>query len=594
MQSVTSKRKKKKKPIWVEPSSLLINPEVAYDLYKTILRQVASQWSVICGDTSLEQAIRSWNVPLMISGADSLVSLVHETAAKHYAASQLAALIRKYPFSEEESGLDPAAAAREEFYSSELRCQQTNFKFRLCEVREDPRIVKMRNFIRYAIGDEPNESWMDRCDYTAGAALGVHGEATHLAAKLLVESVSCTPSALPYFIAAVNRNLTYNERFCARRGAMRCVQATPGGVLEQTRLVSYNKLGYVPKTAKTHRSVAVEPLGNSFLQKGLDLYMRDLLVRIGSDLSDQGINCELAHLGAIHGGHATIDLSSASDSISIGLCRAVLPPAWFSLLNCVRSPSYIQEDDDQPQRYEKFVTMGNGFCFPLQTLLYVSMVKAITPSLENAKDFVVYGDDIIVPTDTVPGLLDLLSFCGFIPNSRKTHTDGPFRESCGSNWYKEADVTPMTLDYALDTVQNMYKFVNLSKRNSRCSEFLLNARRLVVAKIPQKFLYWRPFKGAPDTGLDADLEIEACARSAFTRKNWVYRWTELQTTPVKEKRRTPQWVVIAGLLRNGTDQFFLRRQTRTRLVDARGSSNAPTGKPSTRLASIYRCIPSLL
>lgn len=54
----------------------------------------------------------------------------------------------------------------------------------------------------------------------------------------------------------------------------------------------------------------------------------------------------------------------------------------------------------------------------------------------------VFGDDIIVPTNALPKLLEILSFTQLKVNLNKTFSKGKFRESCGLDAYDGVDVTP--------------------------------------------------------------------------------------------------------------------------------------------------------
>jgi len=281
-------------------------------------------------------------------------------------------------------------------------------------------------------------------------------------------------------------------------------------------------------------------------------------------------------------GFSTIDLSSASDSISTELCRELLPPDWFYFLNRVRSPAYVISElgVEEPRRYEKFVTMGNGFCFPLQTLLFASLVHAVDPTAKPGSDFRVFGDDIIVRQKIAREVIRLLAKVGFRTNVRKTFVSGPFRESCGSNWYKGEDVTPMTLDRKLDSLENLFKFINLGRRNELTRLFLEDAVTDVISEIPDKFLFYRPFKGRPETGIDP-LGLEFTPR--WTRNSALQcpEWLELHTKPVQDREIIPikrvkgmvvvpdlhGWVVVAAVLRgNPSDSpFVLRRTVSTRV-----------------------------
>lgn len=92
------------------------------------------------------------------------------------------------------------------------------------------------------------------------------------------------------------------------------------------------------------------------------------------------------------------------------------------------------------QKYHKFSSMGNGCTFALETLIFASLLHAV-----GSKIGLVYGDDITIETELAPALFRLLKFLGFVPNEEKSYTSGPFRESCGKDFFEGHDVTPFYL-----------------------------------------------------------------------------------------------------------------------------------------------------
>jgi hypothetical protein len=182
----------------------------------------------------------------------------------------------------------------------------------------------------------------------------------------------------------------------------------------QVEYVQYNKITCVPKNAKTDRTIAIEPTLNGFLQTGVDRFYKKRLRRIGVDLSSQALNKALARIGSLYGCYSTIDLSSASDSMSVQLIKELLPADWFSFLDAIRSPSYSL-DNKTPVRYEKFCIMGNGFCFPLETLIFRAAVEYVMSvcSIHPNRTCAVYGDDIIVPYECALLLIEVLRDLGF-------------------------------------------------------------------------------------------------------------------------------------------------------------------------------------
>jgi len=63
----------------------------------------------------------------------------------------------------------------------------------------------------------------------------------------------------------------------------------------------------------------------------------------------------------------------------------------------------------------------------------------------------VYGDDIIVPAQHAESVSETLEAFGFKVNSRKSFWTGLFRESCGKDYYKGIDVTPVKVRRVIPT-----------------------------------------------------------------------------------------------------------------------------------------------
>lgn len=198
-------------------------------------------------------------------------------------------------------------------------------------------------------------------------------------------------------------------------------------------VVRGNRFTTVPKTAKTDRPICIEPGLNMFCQKALGSVIRSRLRENGLDLdNNQAIHAALAATASQDGNLSTIDLSSASDSISYELVKALLPEDWFNALVHWRSP-LTQLPDGNWLRNEKFSSMGNGFTFELETLVFASLVTAAGGIIGG--DSYVYGDDIIVPDTLAYRVLYHLSLCGFTANEDKTFITGRFFESCGADYF---------------------------------------------------------------------------------------------------------------------------------------------------------------
>lgn len=236
-----------------------------------------------------------------------------------------------------------------------------------------------------------------------------------------------------------------------------------------------NKLAFVPKNDETSRTICVEPALEMFIQRGIgDLITRRLRsvynIRIEGDGVDnqQVHNRALARAGSIDGSFCTIDLSSASDSLSRTLMCQLLPQNIFWLLES-HSARATRLPTGRTERLGMLSTMGNGFTFPLQTLVFASLVTSVYRFLgipilhgrsKRGRNYGVFGDDIIVVPEAASLVLRMLKTLGFVPNPEKTFVEGPFRESCGGDYLRGHDVRPVFIK-DLSTQAGRYVAVNL-------------------------------------------------------------------------------------------------------------------------------------
>lgn len=204
--------------------------------------------------------------------------------------------------------------------------------------------------------------------------------------------------------------------------------------------VERNVIALVPKSWKTHRTIAKEPTHSLPFQLALDTFLKGKLRRWGIDLSSQHKNQELARRGSIDGSWATIDLEMASDTLSLNAVAWMLPPEWYQLFLSFRSSCYSAPWGNGS--YAKFSSMGNGYTFTLETLIFTAACRAV-----GSRQCAVYGDDIVIESEHTASVVKLLGFLGFRTNVTKTfcHPDSRFRESCGCDYYKGHYVTPFYL-----------------------------------------------------------------------------------------------------------------------------------------------------
>lgn len=219
------------------------------------------------------------------------------------------------------------------------------------------------------------------------------------------------------------------------------------------------KVTLVPKTLKTPRIIAIEPVCMQYTQQALLGYLVD---RLSShwltgghiNFTDQSVNQELALIASRTGQLATLDLSSASDRVPLlGVERMLeVNPDLLGCLLASRS-THAEMPDGTIIPLAKFASMGSATCFPVEamyfyTCIMVSLVeqsgRPLTFSLlkELGRDVYVYGDDLIVPADAVEGIIQTLADYNCKVGLSKSFWTGKFRESCGVEAYDGEYVTP--------------------------------------------------------------------------------------------------------------------------------------------------------
>lgn len=293
-------------------------------------------------------------------------------------------------------------------------------------------------------------------------------------------------------------------------------------------IVKASKMTAVPKKRSVSRLVKPEPLLNMFFQKGIaGILRRRLWDYFRINLTDQpGINAELARVGSIDGSLATIDLRSASDYLSVGLCTWCIPRASNTWLLGLRSPGAVTDRGEV--QLHMMATMGNDFCFPLQTSLFACAVLAVyralgipirkssdTVSLRRdietgevislsgrriLPNFGVFGDDIVVVDEAYGPVCRLLRCLGFIPNTEKSFDSrtGSFRESCGSDWISGFNVRGVYCRSLL-TIQDRYALINnLVDWSARCEIALPLAIEYLKRSVPDVAV--PPWEN-PDSGI---------------------------------------------------------------------------------------------
>lgn len=395
---------------------------------------------------------------------------------------------------------DRKAATFKKWLASEHACFRTNqrlYAFRRGCVHHtdaDKAVARHIDGVRKII-----ESWIGKgpsskveLGFSPGSTLSDRGYSATVAHK-----ISNRPSSTPEYDAFGYRHFI---------GTMWHHHMVDAGLTPS--LVRGGEYFTVPKTALVDRPAELQPSLNISVQLGYGRQLRSLLrantgwsltpglpvafKSLGWDLKKaQTIHREVACGASVSRAFATIDLSSASDTIAIRLVEALLPSRWFRQLDSCRTHhvsvpereitdgSCEKESDGKGRkayyRLEKFSSMGNGFTFELESILFAAMACYVTRQAgfwgELGFDVFVYGDDIIVRDELYSDLKSMLEFFGLSVNDGKSfHGEHPFRESCGGDYFLGSNVRPFSIEKVFDCGSNEIRSV--INQIKHCSERL--------------------------------------------------------------------------------------------------------------------------
>lgn len=337
-------------------------------------------------------------------------------------------------------GVDPKLVAWETAQMAEAKCKETNEIFRkyfrggfYFPLDVESVLYRAQRKISTILGDLPSLDAL-HLRFGPGATTQVKKKDASVRRKL-AQVFACSEEAtqiLPDLLAEVP---LWSQ----------CASTEPRGTTVDVA-IHRGRIDFVRKSAKTDRTIAVEPMLNQMVQLGIGSYISSQLAKEGVDTTDQTRNQRLAKEGSLTGELATLDLSSASDTIASGLVESLFPLEWWDFLRSIRTG--VSSSPDGIIRLEKFSSMGNGFTFPLETLLFYSLAEACCDPRDH-RSVSVYGDDVIVPVYAVPLLIKVFTCCGFLINAKKSYFSGPFRESCGKDYLSGIDVRPCYIKGAL-------------------------------------------------------------------------------------------------------------------------------------------------
>ncbi len=218
------------------------------------------------------------------------------------------------------------------------------------------------------------------------------------------------------------------------------------------------RLTAVPKTALKPRLISIEPSYNQFVQQALQSRLKALLESgdYACSYTYQHHNQKRALDGSVDGLTATIDLSEASDRVSMALVEELFGfnQQFLRFLRLSRS-RFVQLPSGELVLLNKFASMGSALTFPIESMVFQTLVvtaicrargtltnRGISRYRKRSATLSVYGDDIILPVDVYPHVVKSLTSLGMRVNESKSFATGKFRESCGVDAYDGRVVTP--------------------------------------------------------------------------------------------------------------------------------------------------------
>jgi len=234
----------------------------------------------------------------------------------------------------------------------------------------------------------------------------------------------------------------------------------------------YSRAVQVPKDYRGPRTICIEPKEFQFAQQGLWSVLQSIiekhpLTRRSINFRHQEYNSRLCKRQDL----CTIDLKDASDTVSLKLCRILLPRQFFKLVTRYRSRKI--SIDGKLTKSTCFASMGSALCFPIETLIFWAIAQASTHPCDRRMPLRVFGDDIIVPRGSTMFIVKMLEASGFKVNKGKTCIDTPIRESCGAFMYSGIDVRVTRFK------------VSACRDLPSWSAFLSNARELYQNKLSE-------------------------------------------------------------------------------------------------------------
>lgn len=446
---------------------------------------------------------------------------------------------------------NPRSVAVKAFEQSEFECSATNERlynlgrgrpYNVPPFSEDRILAEARKMVFRVLGKFDWRAVLERGRFGPGVTSSCKGTRLHDSNKY-GSKPEVTPSFAKMGVSLVSSSPSWA---CLLTGVDYPAWVTPLPVV-----VPGNRVTFVPKNAKTDRGIAIEPTLNIWAQLGIGTLIRERLKSAGLDLDTQENNQALARLGSIDDSLSTIDLERASDTLATRLVQGLLPDDWFAALNMCRSQfGFFPVGRYEP--YNKFSSMGNGFTFELESLIFWALSSAVA-SVNGYNSFwcTAYGDDIVCPSGVYDEVVQYLTLCGFTVNLEKSYSHGPFRESCGKDFLRGGLVRPAYLKEIPDNFLSWIKIANSLKRLAHTwadyqglDSRLKAAYQFAVSMVPRQFRVLSVSDGYGDVALIRDLDEAHPSRAGFGWEGWL---TEVILSRPVRYESTDRSLITAGV-----------------------------------------------
>jgi hypothetical protein len=287
-----------------------------------------------------------------------------------------------------------------------------------------------RTLAAQILGSFDMEEVFSSCSFGRRASYGVPYRESYLDSKLS-QPISGSLEHIAWFQDYLASDSHLND----------CLRTLHGGEIAYA-LCDTLTCSLVPKKYNSLRLILPNTTIGSFYTMGLGKVIQSRLLKVGLDIRYlQAVHQRIVKRASVDRRLVTADLSAASDSIVKSLLRRILPSVWYKAVLFGHIP-YVRIGEDRI-RMETILTMGLGHTFPLETLIFYVLLRAIANLLGRERARIsVYGDDLIYPKYLHRYVERVFHDLNLLLNRDKTFVADPFRESCGSDYFHGVDVRP--------------------------------------------------------------------------------------------------------------------------------------------------------